>query len=122
MLKQKGSRWRRYGTGCGSCAFWPGTMKGASASNGTTHGEMVVPRFFDVNGPSGWYSNSCMSRALQSLSSTNPSEQKNEQEYGLYSKSIAERQRPICTAFKNICTAYKSKNLCAAYAYGYNFL
>ena len=40
----------------------------------TTHGEIVVPKFFDRNGPSGWYSQSWMSRADQSLSSTMPNQ------------------------------------------------
>ena len=40
-----------------------GTAKGMRASMGTTHGEMVVPKLFPRNGPSGTYSHFWMSRA-----------------------------------------------------------
>lgn len=39
------------------------TRNGMSASIGTTHGEIVVPKFLARNGPSGTYSHFCMSRA-----------------------------------------------------------
>jgi hypothetical protein len=38
----------------------------------TIHGEIVVAKFFARNGPSGWYSQACMSRADQSLSRHRP--------------------------------------------------
>ena len=38
----------------------------------TIHGEIVVAKLLARNGPSGWYSQACMSRADQSLSSTTP--------------------------------------------------
>ncbi len=44
-----------------------GTRNGASASSVTIHGESVLAKFFDRKGPSGWYSQPWMSRALQSL-------------------------------------------------------
>lgn len=39
------------------------SAKGNSASMGTTHGEMVVPKFFPRKGPRGTYSHAWMSRA-----------------------------------------------------------
>ena len=45
---------------------------GASASGVTTHGEIVVAKFFARNGPSGWYSQAWMSRADQSFSRQKP--------------------------------------------------
>mgnify|MGYP002062530455 CR=1 FL=1 len=36
------------------------------------NGEIEVAKFLARNGPSGWYSHACRSRALQSLTSTNP--------------------------------------------------
>ena len=50
----------------------PGTRCGSSASSGTTHGEIDVANDLPRNGPSGTYSKRWMSRALQSLTSTNP--------------------------------------------------
>ena len=46
----------------------PGTRKGASASSVTTQGLTEVAKLFARNGPSGWYSHFCTSRADQSLS------------------------------------------------------
>jgi hypothetical protein len=48
-----------YGSGVGS--FWTGPKlgsqrNGSRAARGTTHGEMVVAKFFAPNGPSGTYS------------------------------------------------------------------
>ena len=40
-----------------------GTRNGASASGVTTQGEIVVAKFFERKGPSGWYSQACTSRA-----------------------------------------------------------
>ena len=37
-----------------------------------TQGLIVVPKALDWNGPSGWYSQTCTSRADQSLRSTKP--------------------------------------------------
>jgi hypothetical protein len=51
---------------------WKGRRKGASASIVTIHGESVLAKFFDRKGPSGWYSQPWMSRALQSLNSAIP--------------------------------------------------
>ncbi len=45
-----------------------GARNGSSASSVTTHGEIVVAKFFARNGPSGWYSHAWMSRADQSFS------------------------------------------------------
>jgi hypothetical protein len=39
-----------------------------------TQGEIVLAKFFDRKGPSGWYSQACTSRADQSLSSTRPNQ------------------------------------------------
>ena len=50
----------------------PGTRNGSSAASGTTQGEIEVANDFPRNGPSGWYSQRWMSRALQSLTSTKP--------------------------------------------------
>ena len=36
-------------------------------------GDNVLAKFFDRNGPKGWYSQPCTSRALQSLNSVRPS-------------------------------------------------
>ncbi len=41
-------------------------------SSVTIHGDTVLAKFFDRNGPSGWYSQAWMSRALQSLNSVSP--------------------------------------------------
>ena len=49
-----------------------GTRNGASASSVTTHGEIVVAKFFARNGPSGWYSHAWMSRADQSFTRHRP--------------------------------------------------
>src|SRR5438477_6021499 len=59
----------KYGSGCGSLGGRKkaGTRYGSSASQVTTHGEIVVAKLFDRNGPSGWYSHDWMSRADQSL-------------------------------------------------------
>src|SRR5688572_10782718 len=48
----------RYGNGLGSSAARrnAGARNGASASRVTTQGDTVVAKFFDRNGPSGWYS------------------------------------------------------------------
>src|SRR6185369_6119610 len=46
--------------------------KGSSASSVTIQGEMVEAKFLARKGPSGTYSQDCMSRALQSLNNTNP--------------------------------------------------
>src|SRR6185503_12591453 len=65
----------RCGSGCGSPSGRAnGWRNGANASAVTTHGEIVVPKFFDRNGPNGWYSHAWMSRADQSLSSTRPNQ------------------------------------------------
>lgn len=40
-----------------------GMKKGRRASVVTTQGEMLVPKFFPLKGPSGWYSHFWMSRA-----------------------------------------------------------
>ena len=48
------------------------TRRRASAASGVTHGEIDVANDLARNGPSGWDSNACRSRALQSLSSTTP--------------------------------------------------
>lgn len=40
-----------------------GSANGTSASMGTTHGEIVVPKFFPKNGPRGTYSHAWMSLA-----------------------------------------------------------
>ena len=45
---------------------------GSRASAVTTHGETEVAKFFARNGPSGWYSHACMSRADQSFSRQMP--------------------------------------------------
>ena len=47
-------------------------MNGSNASASTTHGLMVVPKFFALKGPSGTYSHAWMSLADQSFRSTNP--------------------------------------------------
>jgi hypothetical protein len=46
--------------------------KGSSAHGSTIHGEIVVPKFLEVNGPSGTYSNAWISLAIhrQSLCSS----------------------------------------------------
>ena len=50
----------------------PAAAHAASASSGTTHGEIEVANDLARNGPSGWYSQAWMSRADQSLTSTTP--------------------------------------------------
>ena len=45
---------------------------GSSASSGTIQGEIEVANDLPRNGPSGWYSQRWIARALQSLTSTNP--------------------------------------------------
>ena len=45
---------------------------GRSASSVTTHGLTLVQKFLALNGPSGWYSHFCTSRADQSLTITQP--------------------------------------------------
>src|SRR5258708_6800236 len=63
----------RYGSGCGSPAGRTNALRnGASASVVTIHGDNVLAKFFDRNGPSGWYSHGWMSRAVQSLNSASP--------------------------------------------------
>ncbi len=42
------------------------------ASSGTTQADIDVANALPRNGPSGWYSNRCTSRALQSFTSTTP--------------------------------------------------
>ena len=49
-----------------------GARNDSSAAIGTTHGEIEVANDLPRNGPSGWDSHACRSRALQSLSSTSP--------------------------------------------------
>ena len=63
---------RRYAAGSGSCGSNGAARNGASAAIGVTHGEIEVANDLPRNGPSGWDSNACRSRALQSLSSTTP--------------------------------------------------
>ena len=46
--------------------------KRSSASIVTTQGEMLVAKLLPRNGPSGWYSHACMSRADQSLTRQTP--------------------------------------------------
>ena len=48
----------------------------ASASRGTTHGDTDVAKDLPKNGPSGWYSQAWMSRALQSLTTNSPKTQR----------------------------------------------
>ena len=43
-----------------------------SATEKPIQGEIVDAKFFPRNGPKGWYSHFCMSRALQSFTSTIP--------------------------------------------------
>src|SRR5581483_9899043 len=69
--RPQGSARRRYGSGAGSWAG-PPTRAAWSASSGTTQGEIDVAKDLPRNGPSGWYSQAWMSRALQSLTSTTP--------------------------------------------------
>ena len=47
-------------------------LNGSSASANTTHALMVVPKFFELKGPSGTYSQACMSLADQSFIKTTP--------------------------------------------------
>lgn len=55
MSKLKLSECLRYGSGSGS--WWKlGTINGSKANVVTTQGEITVPRFFAVKGPSGIYS------------------------------------------------------------------
>ena len=49
-----------------------GVRNGSSASSVTTQGPTVVAKLFARNGPSGWYSQLCMSRADQSFSRHRP--------------------------------------------------
>lgn len=63
MSKLYGSSWYRQGRGLGSWVAL-GTTKGFRASIVTTHGEMLVPRFFPRKGPNGTYSHFWMSRAV----------------------------------------------------------
>ena len=49
-----------------------GARNGCSASSVTIHGDTVVAKFFDRNGPRGWYSHAWMSRAVQSLKRPSP--------------------------------------------------
>src|SRR5438045_7674294 len=71
MSKVKSFFARKYGNGAGRCEG-SGFRNGSSASSVTTHGEMLVQKFFAKNGPSGWYSQAWMSRALQSFIKTKP--------------------------------------------------
>uniref|UniRef100_A0A7G3B3U7 Uncharacterized protein n=1 Tax=Lutzomyia longipalpis TaxID=7200 RepID=A0A7G3B3U7_LUTLO len=71
MSKLKFSSCWRYGKGLGSCGKLS-TMNGSRAATVTTHGKMVVPRFFAVNGPRGTYSHFWISLALQSFMTVNP--------------------------------------------------
>src|SRR5664279_1458744 len=52
--------------------FTKALRNGASASVVTIHGDNVLAKFFDRNGPRGWYSHGWMSRAVQSLNSAIP--------------------------------------------------
>jgi len=45
---------------------------GCNVSTVTIHGDTVLAKFFDRNGPSGWYSHDWMSRADQSLTRQKP--------------------------------------------------
>ena len=67
----QGSAQSRYGSGGGSCRGG-GTRAASSAASGTTHGDTEVAKDFARNGPSGWLSQTWMSRALQSLTSMKP--------------------------------------------------
>jgi hypothetical protein len=49
-----------------------GHAAASSAASGTTHGDTEVAKDFARNGPSGWLSQTWMSRALQSLTSMKP--------------------------------------------------
>ena len=49
-----------------------GRRNGARASIVTTHGLTEVQKFFALNGPSGWYSHFCTSRADQSFTMHRP--------------------------------------------------
>ena len=49
-----------------------GVRNGSSASSVTTHGATVVAKLFARKGPSGWYSQLCMSRADQSFTRHSP--------------------------------------------------
>lgn len=51
-----------------SCAI----LNGSSASRVTTHGLIVLAKFFALNAPKGRVSGICISRALQSFSNTTP--------------------------------------------------
>src|SRR5437762_13795087 len=71
MSKVKSFARFKYDMGAGSWAA-NGFRNGSSASTVTMHGEMLVQKFFARNGPSGWYSHACISRALESLIKTRP--------------------------------------------------
>src|SRR5690606_25965757 len=62
----------KYGSGFGSSCFGLSQRKGCRASKVTIQGEMDEAKFFAKNGPRGTYSHFWISRALQSLKSTNP--------------------------------------------------
>src|ERR1700730_14366035 len=71
MSKAKSFVSLRYDGGSGSCGGI-GLRKASRASKVTIQGEMLVQKFFARNGPSGWYSQAWMSRALQSFIKTKP--------------------------------------------------
>ena len=48
------------------------TRKGSNASRVTTQGLIDVAKLFERNGPSGWYSQACRSRADQSFTKHTP--------------------------------------------------
>src|SRR3984957_5056879 len=64
----------RYGSGAGSPSGRTagGTRNGTSASKVTIQGEIVVEKLLERNGPRGWYSQVCTSRADQSLTRHTP--------------------------------------------------
>ena len=62
---------RRYGSSSVPLSS-PRARNGSSAAASTTQALMLVPKFFELNGPSGTYSHACTSRADQSFSSTYP--------------------------------------------------
>ena len=59
----------RYSATGGSCS---GAGTRANSDSGTIHGDTLVANDLPRNGPSGWYSHDCRSRADQSLTSTTP--------------------------------------------------
>ena len=65
-LRYKGKEYEGYG------GRHSHVESGLGASTVTIHGDTVEQKFFDRKGPSGWYSQAWMSRALQSLSRPTP--------------------------------------------------